>query len=156
MSDVASAKQPPQLNRRGPAENAERECAIIQIPRRGLCDDDNFKFGLAVRQAKLGKAARQRKRDGLNASNTWREKMTVQQKLHDQDLDKFGSGEEQRKCIRVFAEAEFSRPQRTVMFVCQYSDIACGFAVLSWPEMRGEVQASLSKAARNHPTGTVR
>jgi phage-related protein len=129
----------------------------MQISRRGLRDDDNFKFGPAIRQAKLGKAARQRKRDGLNASNTWREKMTVQQKLHDQDLGKIAAGEERRKCIRPFAQAEFSRPQRTVMFVCQYSDIARGFAVLSWPEMRGKVQASLSQpGARHDRTGTVR
>ena len=136
MSDVAGANQPPQLNRGGATENEERECAIIEIPSRGLRDDDNFKFRLAARQAKLSKATSQRKCDGLNASDAWREKMTVNQKLHNQDPDDVSLKEEQRKRILPFSQLGFSLQPRAVMFVRQYSDIADDFDVLSWPECK--------------------
>src|SRR5260370_841588 len=79
---IGFSDEAPELRKAWQAHDAKRMHTVIVVPGRSLRGQRNFKLRGAVRITEFREASRKRKHDGLNAADTGREKMRINEQLH--------------------------------------------------------------------------
>src|SRR5580692_1665626 len=82
MDDVRGTDQFEQFEKGGLPDNRERKCVIIEDSRRYLGCQGYLEFAPAIRTAYFSEASGKRKNDTLDATDTRRAKMGIQEEFH--------------------------------------------------------------------------
>jgi hypothetical protein len=82
VNDIGFSNELPELDEAWLANRAEWIYAVVVIPRWSSRHQRNFELQRPVRIAESGKAACERKNNGLDTANTRREEVRINQELH--------------------------------------------------------------------------